>query len=51
MLGFACLHAYLAGLVELFQNWLGQSLILQGNKVTKSLVSADLISWGLLRAL
>ena len=43
MLGFACLHAYLAGLVELFQNWLEQSLILQGNRDTESLASADLI--------
>ena len=43
MLGFACLHAYLTGPMEHFQNWLGQSLILQGNRDTESLASADLI--------
>ena len=43
MLGFACLQAYLTGLVERFQNWLGQNLILQGIKDTKSLGSVDLI--------
>ena len=45
MLGFACLQAYLKGLVEHFQNWLGQSFRLQGNKDTKSLESADLITY------
>ena len=46
MLGFACLHAYLTGPVERFQNWLGQSLILQGNKgIKKSLASANLITY------
>ena len=45
MLGFACLHANLTGPMEHFQNRLGQSLILQGNKVTKSLASADLITY------
>ena len=45
MLGFACLHAYLTGLGERFQTWLGLNLISQGNEDTKSLASADLITY------
>ena len=31
----SCGQAYVAGSAELLQNWLGQSLILQGNRDTK----------------